>query len=250
MPKLSTVEEWPFCQEDVTVDFAVQPSKFPVAVTKEDLFKWLYRVKGWRVTANYTYVIDAGDGIDVTVSAVFDFLRSEADETVFVCQSPELDESKFEALVGTWVQHNPFPAPDVTGDLQATARLRIGVVTNDVPVYGISDTAHWYRNDDDENYIPSLLLEIPVFDTVDPTVPFGTVANYIFTGYPGVPSSFTGSIDGNPLTIVLTSPSNSNSLAGTLTIEPYEFWPYDPGDGDGPVWDSATGAELRDPFSC
>jgi hypothetical protein len=34
---------------------------------------------------------------------------------------------------------------------------------------------------------------------------------------------------------------------GAGTVEAVEYWPYDPGDGGGPIYDSATGAQLR-PF--
>lgn len=34
---------------------------------------------------------------------------------------------------------------------------------------------------------------------------------------------------------------------GSLAISATEYWPYDPGDGGGPIYDSATGAQLR-PF--
>lgn len=30
-----------------------------------------------------------------------------------------------------------------------------------------------------------------------------------------------------------------------ITIEPLEYWPFDPGDGGGPIYDSATGQQLR-----
>jgi hypothetical protein len=33
----------------------------------------------------------------------------------------------------------------------------------------------------------------------------------------------------------------------SLVIEPAEYWPYDPEDGGGPIYDSATGQQLR-PF--
>ena len=32
-----------------------------------------------------------------------------------------------------------------------------------------------------------------------------------------------------------------------LDISPSEYWPYDPGDGLGPIYDSTTGEQLR-PF--
>jgi hypothetical protein len=30
-----------------------------------------------------------------------------------------------------------------------------------------------------------------------------------------------------------------------LKLVPSEYWPYDPGDGGGPIYDSVTGAQLR-----
>ena len=32
---------------------------------------------------------------------------------------------------------------------------------------------------------------------------------------------------------------------GSLAISATEYWPYDPGDGGGPIYDSVTGAQLR-----
>ena len=34
--------------------------------------------------------------------------------------------------------------------------------------------------------------------------------------------------------------------AGTVVMQPQEYWPYDPGDGAGPIYDSVTGAKLRE----
>jgi hypothetical protein len=33
--------------------------------------------------------------------------------------------------------------------------------------------------------------------------------------------------------------------SGSITVTPSEYWPYDPGDGGGPIYDSVTGAQLR-----
>lgn len=38
----------------------------------------------------------------------------------------------------------------------------------------------------------------------------------------------------------------SFSVPSVVTIDAEEWWPYDPGDGLGPIYDSATGAQLRD----
>jgi len=42
-----------------------------------------------------------------------------------------------------------------------------------------------------------------------------------------------------------STPGTSFSISGTITITASEYWPYDPGDGLGPIYDSATGAQLR-----
>ncbi len=54
-------------------------------------------------------------------------------------------------------------------------------------------------------------------------------------------------------TCTLTSEAGSKEFAlgsvfnGTASVEisAIEYWPYDPGDGGGPIYDSATGAQLR-----
>ncbi len=51
--------------------------------------------------------------------------------------------------------------------------------------------------------------------------------------------------------------SNASLTSIRIEIEALEYWPYDPGDtdpydgkdGSGPIYDPATGAQLRDPFS-
>lgn len=60
-----------------------------------------------------------------------------------------------------------------------------------------------------------------------------------------------GNIAGGTITvdgIVLPSYFQSNfnpPTAGSIAITPTEYWPYDPGDGGGPIYDSTTGAQLR-----
>jgi hypothetical protein len=56
-------------------------------------------------------------------------------------------------------------------------------------------------------------IELPLFDVTEPSPLTGTRFNV---------DSFTG-----------------------LTIKPHSYWPYDPGDGEGPIYDSTTGEQLR-----
>jgi hypothetical protein len=56
---------------------------------------------------------------------------------------------------------------------------------------------------------------------------------------------------GLSLIVPLRQPTTDESLAMVAscacTLTATEYWPYDPGDGGGPIYDSTTGAQLR-PF--
>jgi hypothetical protein len=42
-----------------------------------------------------------------------------------------------------------------------------------------------------------------------------------------------------------TQPDYFPGGVADLTIKAAEFWPYDPGDGGGPIYDTNTGAQIR-----
>jgi hypothetical protein len=86
----------------------------------------------------------------------------------------------------------------------------------------------------------------------------GIADGFSYTDYaenPGAGAVFGGSIDflGEELPLgesTLSTCGTSGTercavyAAGTITVE--EYWPYDPEDGGGPIYDSVTGAQLRD----
>lgn len=45
------------------------------------------------------------------------------------------------------------------------------------------------------------------------------------------------------------STSLSTPTSIDIVISAKEYWPYDPGDGDGPIWDTSTGAKLRQNYT-
>ena len=57
--------------------------------------------------------------------------------------------------------------------------------------------------------------------------------------------------DGSPLAISveITKSPTSVALTASLLIKPGAYWAYDPADGGGPIWNTATGAQLRNPFA-
>jgi hypothetical protein len=79
---------------------------------------------------------------------------------------------------------------------------------------------------------------------VDLTAQGGTTQWFIGNG---------GGVENEIGTCTLTSAVGSKEFAlgstfnGTASVEisAVEYWPYDPGDGGGPIYDSATGAQLR-----
>lgn len=79
---------------------------------------------------------------------------------------------------------------------------------------------------------------------VDLTAQGGTTQWFIGNG---------GGVENEIGTCTLTSAVGSKEFAlgstfnGTASVEisAVEYWPYDPGDGGGPIYNSTTGAQLR-----
>lgn len=90
-----------------------------------------------------------------------------------------------------------------------------------------------------------------------PYIDFGFYG-YIFTGsayqqefvslsnFPGNPVVGTANYFGKTKNIYRYY---TTTTAASVTFSIAEYWPWDPGDGDGPVYNSTTGAQLRDPLA-
>ena len=72
---------------------------------------------------------------------------------------------------------------------------------------------------------------------------------YAFVGNTGTYGTFTYSLLGQSFTtpFYASNSTGGGSLSVSASLVAEEYWPYDPGDGGGPIYDSATGAQLR-PF--
>jgi hypothetical protein len=70
-----------------------------------------------------------------------------------------------------------------------------------------------------------------------------------FVGNTGSYGTLTYSLLGQTFTAPLYARNslvgNDNTLSISASLTAAEYWPYDPGDGDGPIYDSATGEQLR-----
>lgn len=82
-----------------------------------------------------------------------------------------------------------------------------------------------------------------------------------FGDFPGTPAlNGTVSFLGKSVDVYLATYDDTSQLSGStytyteiennlldFSVTPSGWWPYDPGDGNGPVWDATTGAQLRAP---
>lgn len=75
------------------------------------------------------------------------------------------------------------------------------------------------------------------------------IETYPYIGNAGTYGSFTYSLLGQNFSVPFYANNSldSDNLSITASLIAEEYWPYDPGDGGGPIYDSATGAQLR-PF--
>lgn len=73
-----------------------------------------------------------------------------------------------------------------------------------------------------------------------------------FSGNSGVYGILAYKVPGSnfdiPLYAARTRAGSGNDLNVLATLEPAEYWPYDPEDGLGPIYDASSGEELRSPL--
>jgi hypothetical protein len=71
---------------------------------------------------------------------------------------------------------------------------------------------------------------------------------YAFVGNTGTYGTFTYSLLGQSFTtpFYARNSTGGGSLSVSASLVAEEYWPYDPEDGGGPIYDGATGAQLRE----
>jgi len=233
MPALKTIEEWPFCQENIVVT-PTSPSRFPIAVDITQVFAWAYRVKKWKASFNISVVFLSGflTRTDNYYGDII-FTHDAADENALACSVEwnQIIPAGEQAINGTWTDNGGGSGTFVTA--QAVFRL---LTTATKPGGGTAK----YLRDSSDNYVPSFELQIQPVDSGG----FGGMDAITIAGSPAI--SLT--VDGVASSIYPAG--TTTSWTGSVTLDPYEWWEHDPGDGGGPIWDSSDGSELRDPFSC
>lgn len=264
MAGLSTPFAFPFCIESSTdVGFGTD---YPIGVDYETIFKWYWRVKEWSISLNSsTQSASASSGSasasssSVTpITGVLQATRPSGLTTVetqlvcgqnyFVLQSPvsnedydpqssDDDDYFYAAESFTSAFINDAILFDSFGDrIRTNSGLYYPLFLID---FSIEASGFWSRtpkNGDPGNsgYEVKGFNEGSGSGTIDLTVDGET------TSFRCVQSSDSQTDTGG---------TASSSLTGvTISLTPTAYWPYNPGSG-GDIWDSSTGAQLRDPFS-
>jgi hypothetical protein len=178
---------------------------YPIGLDVKTLLRWYWLVKRWTVSASLTGT--GFRGVPISTSLEVTFFNGNN-------YSPELTTEK--QLVCR--RNVVYP-----GDTEPGEGIPFSLLMFDEGVQKV-----------DEVYYPSLSLG------------YTNGAGFIGTSLvePGSVSGGTIIMDG------LTLPSwlygqFAPITSGSITVTPSEYWPYDPLDGKGPIYDSVTGAQLR-----
>jgi len=246
------------CVPEVTADDVGPRTTNFAGVDKDTYYKWRYRVKKWKITIPYNA---SSSGAGGSASAGGSISNSNSitctnwitDEVDLVCNAGSFDG------FGDGVT-DFYSDSDSSGESSAGASGSYYI-----EMAFISASAQFY----DDLYYFSIYTNAQISAYGDGTVdggPGGTTIKseqvtiaWLTPGTGTTEEPIDWLIDGQSFSSLGTrltidadggrASAAASASFGTILVEPIEYWPYDPGDGGGPVWDSSTGAQLRDPFS-
>lgn len=216
-----------------------------------------WRVKKWRAFGIFEYYATR----KVSTNYEFIFTRNAATEADLACLVDDENQNTFETsgfLKQFTRTGNPINLSLPSGSVTFSVSLALPIFTvgasanrpvikqsNDLYSTGIYfvSTIEEGSPSADEYYFASI-FRAP-FKTSSPSFPEADPPNST------VPLSFLGktyNMLAYKIEPVIELPDNSTTILEiSLAINAIEYWEYDPNDGGGPIYNSATGAQLR-PF--
>lgn len=242
--------------EEVTASDVGPKTVFPVGVDYETVFKWYYRVKVWE----FTVVINLSTSVTSTDSAATATLPGPINEDTHLELVSFTSEARFSV---------DYPVSIVDDLADSDHQEDIGANSSSIAdvSYSTSFTSLRFLHNVvtyDELYYPGFIMAMDMsangqFFAVDGFKTKGrAVSSQYFgeTGMTTVPVTIDGinfdvnwfGEDGEGGESTLGSITVNCDFV-SITLNPKEYWPYNPGDGGGPVWDQDSGIQLRDPFS-
>jgi len=200
---------FPWCVSTVEENPAY--SFWPGSVTLSTALKWYWRVRKWRFTGTAT------DGSSSVSQNQIILNNASYELGEFSAEQPETEKGLICAK-GTRGIYN-----DGQDD-------EFGFYLYDE----IFDPRAIRYDNDAVLVYPSVIATILVSG-----IRFSTASN------PSAAANGTATIDGVAFNLTAGYESPTEGLTATIDLTPEEYWPYDPGDGLGPVYDATTGAQLR-----
>jgi len=201
---------FPWCVSTVEENPAY--SFWPGPVTLSTALKWYWRVRKWR------FIGTATDGYSSVSQNQIILNNASYELGEFSAEQPETEKGLICAK-GTRGIYNDGQDDDFEFYLYDERVISLRAIRYD------NDAALVY---------PSLIATINVSG-----VRFSTLSNA------SAAANGTATIDGVAFNLTAGYDSGTEGLTATIDITPEEYWPYDPSDGLGPIYDATTGAQLR-----
>lgn len=235
MSDLATIRPFPFSQVAARADLPVAELAAPSTdghpwLTDEDgMHELFWRIKRWKMefTVTWTMVEDVTPPTDPW-TGVFSYAGSfEADalsgdeEDLVVAMT--LSFTKGDALVDSVNWTHPT-LPSYTDDAPSDFYLTL-----------FPDFPKWKLGTGDGEFYPRIELYGR----------FGFDGQGIRFDVEGTPTD-TITFNGDTIDVAIdsTNPGYTTTFSATIAIVPTEWWEYDPGDGDGPIYDSSDGTRT------
>jgi hypothetical protein len=208
---------------------------YPLQIPIEEAMSWYWKVKQWKVTASITFKPSPEDLPQTISDEKFVISHAQTFGTLPPANIP-LNEKYLVCEEETSL--------DVGGNLDA---IQFYLFSLTVAPVGTNDpffVERMFYNDNGwppKNVWPALFVYISYLgglsvESINPNI------SSIKSG-----GKITIKASNNTYTIASFVPDSAEFIDGEIEIEAIEYWPYDPGDGLGPIYDSTTGAQLR-PF--
>lgn len=202
-------------------------SNYPRTFDLDGVLEAVYRVRGFEV--QYTS----------QVTTPTEVVEADADFLVYSIATVERD-----LLDLDWTSY-PVLVENVGSEGEET-RTPVGGGSPSVTDVAVDCTMEFLDDSVDAYfYDPNNELWLPRVDFVVSGAGDVTISMGSLTGVDVLQT--TGTFMGTTVDIwIATSIAGSTVDSGSLTITPFEWWEYRNGDGNNPIWDQFTGAQLED----
>jgi len=203
-----------------------------------------WRIKTWRVDLSATWTEITGG--TVFSSSTSDLISQGIDRNYYTYPTPP-DEDDLSGTTPSSESELICNYENVRHNLFHLNEVRVGASATSIGIDYL-----YYAGDGNP---PALFRLDPAGNVSEVKTPFyfdGYTVRWSFKPYPfagntGTYGTFTYSLLGQSFTapIYAINSTGGGSLSVSASLVAEEYWPYDPQDGGGPIYDSATGAQLR-----